>query len=282
MIKPRNPSDFLASFALLVILLASQAMAQQPVLVSIKHNDVSGSGTSEDPVVSADGRFVAFQSTSFPLTEINTNGQRNIFVRDLRTGITTLASVNRFGAASLFGTSQKTSISADGRFVAFESTSTDLVANDTNTWTDVFVRDMQAGTTILASVNSAGNGSGAQESVTPVISADGRVVVFKSFANNLVANDNNNTVDIFARDLQTGTTFLVSCNATCTGSGNGPSYPENVPKNKAPRSLISKDGRFVVFVSEATNLVSNDTNGASPDIFIRDLQASTTTLVSAK
>jgi len=147
-----NLPPILTSFAFLIILAGSQVMAQQPVLVSIKHNDVSGGSASEDPVLSADGRYVAFQSTSFPLTPINTNGQQNIFVRDLQTGVTTLASVNRFGGPSPFGSCQRASISADGRFVAFESTATDLVANDTNNATDVFVRDLQTGTTMLVSV----------------------------------------------------------------------------------------------------------------------------------
>jgi hypothetical protein len=155
-----------------------------------------------------------------------------------------------------------------------------LVANDSNTWSDVFVRDLQTGTTTMVSVNSAGLGNGNQDSLAPVISANGRVVIFKSFASNLIANDNNNTTDVFARDLQTGITILVSCNATCTASGNGASFPAPVPKDKAPRALISKDGRFVVFESNATDLVTLSDSNGSTDVFVRDLQSNTTSLVS--
>ena len=115
-----NSVSVLACFALLPLLTASPARAQKPTLVSIRHSDVSGgSGLSEDPVVSANGRFVAFQSYAFDLSPIDTNGRYDVFVRDLETGTTTLASVNLAGTASGNGDSQKPVISADGRYVAF-------------------------------------------------------------------------------------------------------------------------------------------------------------------
>lgn len=283
MLMRRTAFVVLGGLGLLLILITSTVKAQKPTLVSIQAADVSSGGTlSEDPVTSANGRFVAFTSSAFNVSPLpDTNGGSDVFVRDLQAGTTILVSVNLAGTATGNGSSRKPVISADGRFVAFESTANNLVSNDTNTWTDVFVRDLQTGTTAMVSVNNAGVGNGTQESLAPVISANGRVVIFKSFASNLIANDNNNTIDVFARDLQTGITSLVSCNITCTASGNDASFPAGVPKDKAPRALISKDGRFVVFESNATDLVTlSDSNGHGTDVFVRDLQSNTTSLVS--
>jgi Tol biopolymer transport system component len=201
----------------------------------------------------------------------DTNGITNdIFVRDLQMGTTTLVSVNRFGTGSGSGESGSPpfispAISADGRYVVFSSLASDLVANDTNGTFDVFVRDLQMGTTALVSVNRFGTGSGNSASFfSPVISADGRFVAFPSLASDLVANDTNGTNDVFVRDLQMGTTVLVSVNQFGTGSGNGSSPPTPQPS----RYVISADGRFVAFQSEASDLVANDTNGTT-DVFVR-------------
>jgi acetyltransferase-like isoleucine patch superfamily enzyme len=163
-------------------------------------------------------------------------------------------------------------MSADGRYVAFGSYSSDLVAGDTNgNLQDVFVRDLQTGTTTLVSENAAGTGSGNGASYSNGISADGRYVAFQSLATDLVAgSDTNGIYDVFVRDLQTGVTTLVSENAAGTGTGNGASYPP----------IISADGRFVAFASFASDLVTGDTNGNMQDVFVRDLQTGTTTLVS--
>jgi hypothetical protein len=257
-------------------------MAQKPVLISVQGADVaSGNARSEDPVVSANGRFVAFESFAFNLAPVGPNGRGNIFYRDLQTGITTLVSVNVSGTGGGNGDSANPAISADGRYVAFESRATNLLAVDTNNNLDVFVRDMQTGITTLVSINSAGTGSGNQDSFNPTISANGRVVAFQSFASNLSAIDTNNQPDVFARDLQTGTMHLVSCNLGCTASGNNASFVTNVPKDKAPRANISNDGRVIVFESRATNLVTIPMapNGFT-EAFARDLQTGTTTLLS--
>lgn len=257
-------------------------MAQKPVLVSVQANDVaSGNSLSEDPVVSANGRFVAFESFAFNIGPVGPNARKNIFRRDLQTGVTTLVSVNITSTGGGNGDSQNPAISADGRFVVYESRANNLAANDTNTFSDVFVRDMQTGITTLVSVNSDGTGSGNQESIKPTISANGRVVVFQTFASNLSTIDTNNGLDVFARDLQTGTMHLVSCNVGCTASGNNNSLTANVPKDKAPRANISNDGRIVVFESRATNLVTIPmaSNGFN-EVFARDLQTGTTTLLS--
>ena len=128
-------------------------------------------------------------------------GHSDIFVRDLQSGTTTLVSVNQAGTASGNGFSENPLISADGRFVAFVSEASDLVASDTNGQPDVFVRDLQAGTTALVSVNQAGTASGNGRSEVPVISADGRFVAFVSRASDLVADDNNDRRDVFVRPV---------------------------------------------------------------------------------
>ncbi len=125
---------------------------------------------------------------------------------------TLLASVNCAGSDSGNDFSEATSISADGRFVAFQSLASDLVANDTNGTLDVFVRDLKTGTTTLVSVNSAGTASGNDFSEFSALSSDGRFVVFVSFASDLVANDTNDTADVFVYDRKTGTITLVSVN----------------------------------------------------------------------
>ena len=270
------------SLCFLLLICVSNAIAQKPVLVSVQSGDIaSASGLSEDPVVSANGRFVAFESFAFNIVPNDNNGRKDVFYRDLQTGTISLVSVNSAGTGVGNFDSLNPSISADGRFVAFESGASNLVANDNNNNSDIFVRDMQTGVTTLVSVNSAGTGSGNQGSFTPSISANGRVVAFQSAASNLVSTDSNSQGDVFARDLQTGTTHLVSCNVGCTASGNNASFTSNVPKDKAPRANISNDGRVVVFESRATNLVTVPMapNGFT-EVFARDLQAGTTTLLS--
>ena len=195
----------------------------------------------------------------------------DVFVRDLQLGTTTLVSVNRFGTGSGNGFSFSPEISADGRFVAFSSAASDLVANDTNGTGDVFVRDLQLGTTTLVSVNRFGTGSGNSSSVSPVISPDGRFVAFQSGRAIWWPTIPTGTGDVFVRDLQLGTTTLVSVNRFGTGPAIAPRVP-HWPE-------ISADGRFVAFSSAASDLVANDTNGTD-DVFVRDLQLGTTTLVS--
>src|SRR4026208_1025382 len=122
----------------LLFICGLNAMAQKPVLISIQNADVaSGSGLSEDPVVSANGRFVAFESFSFNIVPDGSNGRKDIFHRDLQTGVTTLISLNVSGTGGGNGDSQNPAISADGRYVAFESSADNLVANDNNASSDV-------------------------------------------------------------------------------------------------------------------------------------------------
>jgi Tol biopolymer transport system component len=232
--------------------------------VSTTGGDADGASTA--PTISADGRFVAFASTATNLVAGDGNGFQDIFVRDLQTGTTIRASVDKNGGDS-DGDSAAPWIDADGGVIAFSSSATDLVNGDTNKLQDIFVRDLVAGTTVRASVSS--NGTQAKNrSVRPSLSGDGMRVAFSSLADNLVAGDSNNKADIFVHDLWTGSTIRASVSDGGVG-GNGTSGdPE-----------LSGDGNKVVFDSLASNLVSNDTN-VRQDVFVRDLVNDTTTRIS--
>jgi hypothetical protein len=226
-----------------------------------------GDGDSTYPSISSDdGRYVAFQSAATNLVTGDTNGKTDIFVRDRTTGTTTLVSKSSAGVEGN-GYSGNSKISGDGRYVTFESAANNLVTGDTNGKTDIFVRDRQTGTTTRVSRSSAGV-QGDALSLDPSISDDGRFVAFGSAATNLVSGDANGERDVFVRDRQTGTTTRVS-RSSAGVQGNYDSY----------YSDISSDGRYVAYQSFATNLVTGDTNGAF-DIFVRDRQTGTTTLVS--
>jgi len=254
------------------------ALAPTTRLVSINSTGTaSGTGISATPSLSADGRFVAFFSTNAnDLVDTDgTNNTYNIFVRDLKIGTTTLASVNSAGTATGNGDSFTFPVlSANGRFVAFGSEASDLVANDTNDTYDVFVRDLKTGTTTLASVNSAGTASGNGASSSPVLSADGRFVAFDSNASDLVANDANPTGGAFVRDLKTGTTTkLLSVNS----AGTDYRYSESF------NPVLSANGRFVAFGSLNFTVFHDEGDDGAPfqeDLFVRNLKTGTTTLAS--
>jgi len=249
---------------------------RRTTLVSVNANGTaSGNGASTNAVITPDGRYVAFVSSASDLVASDSNNATDVFVRDLTLGTTTLVSVNSAGTDSGNGHSSalaSPAITPDGRFVAFTSLASDLVPNDTNNAADVFVRDLVNGTTTLVSVNSAGTGSGNAGSLAnPAISADGRYVAFASDASDLVAQDSNGTTDVFVRDLVAGTTTLVSVNSAGVDSGNGDSGFLSV--------VMTPNGRFVAFESNASDLIPTDNNGAT-DIFVRDMTAQTTALVS--
>jgi Tol biopolymer transport system component len=228
--------------------------------VCMSSSGVHANGVSDHrAALSADGRYVAFLSLATNLVANDTNATSDIFVRDRLLGTTERVSVSSSGAQA-DGSSDNASISADGRFVAFSSFADNLVAGDTNGAPDVFVRDQLLGTTELVSVSSSGAQANGQ-AMQLAISADGRCVAFWDWASNLVAGDTNATLDLFVRDLQLGTTERVNVSSGGAQAGNG------LPLGYAP--AISADGRFVAFQSGASNLVANDTNGTS-DAFVRD------------
>jgi Tol biopolymer transport system component len=217
--------------------------------------------------ISADGRYVAFQSYADNLVPGDTNEQPDIFVRDRQTGTTERVNVAADGTQAN-DYSYSSSISADGRYVAFLSRASNLVPGDTNEQPDIFVRDRQTGTT--ERVNVAADGTQANNySGELSISADGRYLAFASRASNLVSDDTNEQPDIFVRDRQTGTTERVSVAADGTQAN----------KDSWEKPTISADGRYVAFSSRASNLIPDDTN-EQWDIFVRDRQTGTTERVS--
>ncbi len=233
----------------------------------------TGLGESRLPVMTPDGRYIAFTSTARDLTSDSVVSQ-NIYLRDIQTRTTELVSVNMAGTGSANDFSYSPTISDDGRYVAFVSNATNLVANDTTRDTDIFVRDRQKGTTELISVNKTGTASGNGQSNFSAISSDGRYVLFMSHATDLVPETDATGIfgaDAFVRDRQTGTTRLVSINSAGTASGNGHTL----------LAKITPDGRYVAFLSYADDLVADvsDVN-KDLDLFVRDMQTGTTTPVS--
>ena len=235
--------------------------------VSVASDGRQANGDSEAPSISSNGRIVAFISDATNLVSGDTNGAQDVFVHDLDTGTTERVSVATAGTQ---GNDDcfSLSLSADGRFVAFGSYASNLVANDTNTVIDVFVHDRNTATTERVSIASDGTEAN-DESFSPAISSDGRFVAFQSDATNLVLNDTNNKSDIFVHDRLTGSTERVSVNSDGK-QANGDSI--------AP--AISDDGFFVAFASEATNLVAGDTNNRA-DIFFNEWQKGTTKRIVA-
>ncbi|MCC6972967.1 MAG: hypothetical protein IT322_03045, partial [Anaerolineae bacterium] len=244
--------------------------------VSVASDGTQGNAASgfAKHAISADGRYVVFSSEANNLVPNDTNGVQDVFLRDRQTGITSRVSVASDGTQAN-GRSDiwRVSISADGRYIVFQSEATNLVPNDTNNRLDVFVRDQVNGTTSrvsLASDGTQGNG----ESRYGVISADGRYVVFASQATNLVLGDTNNFLDSFIHDRVTGITERISI-----ASDGSQAMPTGGTLETTPHAEISDDGRYVVFSSPGSGLVPGDTN-SKYDVFVRDRLNNTTVCVS--
>jgi len=218
----------------------------------------AGDGWSGNPDLSSDGRFVVFQSQAGNLMEGDFNGAFDIYLRELQTN--TLSVLSR-SADFLLGNGDSVTpvINADGRLVAFASDASNLVENDRNATRDVFLKNTQTGEVILISANALG-ASGYGMSDSPSISADGSKVVFRSYATDLVADvENDGTSDIYVRDLATGALTLVS-QGLDDQAANGNSFDP----------VLSPDGRYVAFISEATNLIPSDSNNVL-DVFVANL-----------
>jgi Tol biopolymer transport system component len=159
-----------------------------------------GEGDSLRPSISADGRYVAFDSDDWNLVWGDTNDDFDVFVNDRATTVTTRISIDDNGTQSS-GAGYRPSISADGRYVAFYSEASNLVPGDTNGATDVFVHDQRSGATKRVSVGSTGAEANG-DSIRPALSANGRLAVFESDATNLVPGDTNGFTDVFLNDPQ--------------------------------------------------------------------------------
>ncbi len=172
------------------------SLKDETVIISQDFNDSSADGDSTAPSISADGSLVAYQSAATDLVPGDVNGQIDIFVTDLDAGNTEIISIDVFGQGA-DGDSTSPSISADGRFVAFQSEATDLVFGDSNGQIDIFIWDRQNNNMVRINLNEAGNQAQGSDSLAPAISADGKFVAFDSAADNLVANDTNGKIDVF-------------------------------------------------------------------------------------
>jgi Tol biopolymer transport system component len=224
------------------------------VRVSVKSDGTQADLAAEEPSISDDGRFVAFETRS-ALVASDTNGETDVYVWDRMTGLTSPVSVTSAGAF-VPGQSRAAVISGDGSKVAFWSDASSLVSGDTNGREDVFVRDLNAGTTVRVSLG-AGRVQANGGSRAPSLSADGAKVAFYSHATNLVANDTNAFSDIFVVTLATGAITRASV-PTLFGQANQLSVASRISGNRL----------VVVFFSFASNLVPGDANGV-PEIFAR-------------
>jgi hypothetical protein len=225
-------------------------------LASVAANGGDANGDSTHARLSLDGRYLVFQSSASNLVADDTNGSLDVFRRDLQTGAIALVSLGNDGATPASGFSSKGSPSADGRYIAFQSTAPDVVAVDSNGMPDAFVRDMQAGTTTLVSVGPDGIDSHPGGAWAPSLSADGRFVAFDRGS------------DIWRRDLLTGVSTQVTVNVL-GGTPNSTSY----------NAGISADGRYVVFSSWATDF-GTPVSAMPPQVYVRDVQLGTTELVT--
>ncbi len=250
-----------------VLALAAGIAAPPPAAaatqrVSVSSAGVQGNGGSLREKLSANGRFVVFQSAATNLVPGDTNGKTDIFVRDRKTGKTQRVSVGP-GGSQANNSSEAEGISADGRYVLFESNATNLVPGDTNLKGDVFVRDRKTGTTERVSLRQGGGQIGGL-SFAAGMSADGRFVGFATKVANVVPGDTNGQNDMFVRDRQTGTVERVSL-----GQGGAQANSLSIGVGLSP------DGRFALFNSFATNLVPGPASGFE-DVFVRDRQTGTT------
>jgi Tol biopolymer transport system component len=236
----------------------------------IRRVNVSSTGTQASQggsgVLSADGRYVAFDSVATDLVRRDTNRQSDVFVHDRATGRTSRVSVSSTGAQAN-DESYGPALSADGRYVAFTSSASNLVRRDTSHRADVFVHDRATGRTSRVSVSSTGTEANGG-STDAAISADGRFVAFRSQASNLVPRDRNREADVFVHDRATGQTSRVSVSSTGTQANDS-----------SVTGALSTDGRYVTFGSRASNLVPGDTND-SDDVFVHDRVTRQTSRVS--
>jgi Tol biopolymer transport system component len=221
-------------------------------------------GPSAAPSISPNGRFVVFSSYATNVVPRDTNGVQDVFIADLQRGRVERVSVSTKGTAQnrsvIEPFPQVSDVSSNGRFVVFDSDATNLVKNDRNRDTDVFIRDRTAKRTLRISVDEFGF-EGDNDSFNPSISADGRFVVFESFAEHLAPGDGPRE-DVFLYDLRVFAPTVISVGA------RGARRKKERTSQLLQRPSVSKDGRIVAFTSTASNLVADDPNLAE-DVFVR-------------
>ena len=231
-------------------------LSGQTTRLSVDSGGNEANGNSVYPFISADGAYVAFCSVASDLVPDDTNGAYDIFVHEVQTGQTTRVSVDSNGLEADHDSWYPTA-SADGELVVFTSLAGNLVQDDVNGDYDIFLHDLSTAQTTCLSLNTIGQ-PGNGDSGWPSISPEGRFVAFNSAAGDLLPQDTNGMTDIFVRDLQENRIMRI----TRTSDGQQANGHSRVP-------AISRRGHFVVYYSEATNLVSGDTNGVR-DEFLSD------------
>jgi Tol biopolymer transport system component len=237
-------------------------------LVSVSSSGVAGNAGSKRGCVSADGRYVAYDSGATNLVPGDKNETVDIFVHDARTGRTEMVSVDdsgnqgdKFSIMNEAGAER--CISSDGRYVVFQSDADNLVRDDTNGYLDQFVHDRIGHRTVRVNVSSLGEQANADSDSTHSISADGRYVAFNSVATNLVSGDTNDTEDEFIHDIVTGMTTRASLSSRGE-QGN----------HQSQGASMSADGNVVAFMSFATNLDGKDTSSCpAPSRKVTDVTA---------
>jgi Tol biopolymer transport system component len=223
---------------------------------------IGANAAVEDVAISGDGRYVAFATAADNLVPGDTNGASDVFVLDRQTGDIERVSVASNGDEGN-GASFGPSISDDGQLVAFVSAASNLVGGDTLGNDDIFVHDRDSGETTRVSVSSAGVQANGR-SLNGMISGDGRYVAFAADATNLVTNDTNGFRDIFRHDRNTGATILISKDKNA--EANNSSGPVGIAYGGVD---ISRSGKYVAYLSAASNLVNGDSNNAI-DVFVVD------------
>lgn len=228
-------------------------------------NGLQANGPSSQPAISGNGRYVVYQSNANNLVTGDTNNVADIFLYDTLNKITTRVNRGPNGAQATGGDSWNPDISYDGRYIVYQSSAKNLVPGDTNNFWDIFLYDTVTKTTTR--VNRGPNGAQASggSSNQPAISGNGRYVVYTSSATNLVSSDTNNEQDIFLYDTVTKTTIRAN---------RGPNGAQ-ATGGESNLADISSDGRYIVYYSYATNLVTGDTNNAA-DIFLYDTATKST------
>lgn len=225
--------------------------------------DGVGPHDSFAPSLSANGRLVAFYTYTGDFDAEDTNDAADTYLHDRKLATTTLQSGNESGPFVGFNPS----LSANGRFLAFESFTDGLVPEDENGLEDVFVRDLKTGALEIVSVASDGTAADGPSSLA-FVSASGRYVTFTSEATNLAPGAGTSLMDVFVRDRKTGETLLAS-----------PPLEGQVNDGHNSKSFITPNGRFVLFTTESTQQVPGDGN-ESADVVVRDLKKGVTERVS--
>ena len=235
-------------------------------LASTSDTGVKGNGSSFEPAISADGTKVAFSTEATNLDPADTDSLGDVYVKDLTTGDITLASTNDAGVKGNVG-SGGLSLSADGTKVVFMSLATNFDPTDTDGFWDLYVKDITTGDITLASTGDAG-AKGNDNSIAPSISADGTRVAFESNATNFDPVDSEFPLDVYVKDLVTGSITIASTDDAGL-KGDGVSFQVS----------LSGDGNRVAFMSNATNLDPANTDGFQ-DVYVKDLTTGDITLAS--